>query len=219
MTRREWRVATAEGRWQIVGSRVRGESRPDSDWDMLTCLTPEEAAAWKAGHGFPEDVVRKFNEFRYRKRKGQLFVAVEEPHPRVPEQTEVSLYQIIGPKRGKYIHAKAVPLAAGLPKEQLPRPEYSIAPEGTKWIVTLFSNHGGRLFEPVPGEVFDTAAEALDRARHLGTQAPGPRYLDEPGWTPQAAADFGHRCLVEKALAQGKQVPAAVLAEYPDPVR
>lgn len=186
----DWRAATREGRFQIVGSRVRGEARPDSDWDLLTVLTREEAAAWKAGDGFPAEIVQKLREVRRRPNGGSVFIVVEQPHPHVPGEWERNLYEVLGPRRAKWVHRHAVAIAGGFPKAPLPRPDYSIAPLAGAWTVTAYQGLPEQLYQPLPGEVFATATAALARARQITAAAPWPPYFTEPGWLSHLAAGY-----------------------------
>ncbi len=215
MTHDEWREATREGRWQVAGSRVRGAQQPDSDFDIITVLTPEESAAWRAGEGWPADVVADLRRMRGQRRKVQAFAVVEEPWVRDPSIMRPEVYQIIGQKRGKWVNSKAASIAGGLPKEEYPRPLYGVHPHPDGWVVAQ-SDAPGMSYTPLEDEVFDTAAAAWARADELAASHGGPRFVYEPGWSPAETADAGHRFAVEQALRRGDPVPDEVLAGYAD---
>ncbi len=189
--------------------------RPDSDYDIITVLTPEEAAAWRAGEGWPADVVADLRRMRGQGRKVQAFAVVLEPWIRDTSVMRPEVYQIIGRKRGKWINSKAASIAGGLPKEDYPRPLYGVHLQGDKWVVAQ-SDAPGVSYTPLEDEIFDTAAEAWARADELAASHPGPRFVYEPGWSPAETSDAGHRFAVEQALRRGEPVPEDVLSEYPD---
>jgi hypothetical protein len=80
----EFKQKQTEGRFVVVGSRIRGEEKPTSDFDYLTEVTPEEATKipkdWeKSGKWLPKDILDKYKEVREqggKEKKGDVLVVV-----------------------------------------------------------------------------------------------------------------------------------------------
>jgi len=110
----QFKAQQTDGRFTTVGSRIRGEEKPTSDYDIMTVLTPAEKGMipknWESSASWlPKDILDKFKEMRGsngKEKKGDVIVImpVESGHlsyiisgtPSKPRMTRVGNELSIG---------------------------------------------------------------------------------------------------------------------------
>jgi predicted nucleotidyltransferase len=63
-----------DGRFELVGSRLRGDNRPDSDFDVVTTLTPEEARVLASNGPEEYPILPQEIKDRVLSKKGDVFI-------------------------------------------------------------------------------------------------------------------------------------------------
>lgn len=199
----EWRRATKVGRFQVTGSRVRGEATPDSDWDFVAMLTREESWRFRStgATGLPDDLLAQWDgirmAFRGKGNKPDIFVVVYR------EDGGTTMYGLSGTSRHPKVtpaHTNDASIAGGWPRGEYPRPLYfAVTDSSGRHFVARRESPRDQPGTPV--EFFAAIEDAEARMHELDAAESGPIIVGHPEWRPELAAEFGHHYALSQHAA------------------